>query len=402
MFVNFEKAFFKKNELKKKIPEEVLKSLSENLPEGFVYTNVGDGAIKVIPQGSEFKIGGFKIETPPDFNPSTLEELFEFMYRAQRKLILRPDENNCISINGTSFNIDELIKFPLENSQFSGFELSIVPQPFQLPFEIQLEGNGIIKKFLIQRQPLADMHKSLFKSINNHAFEITYIIDELEGHLNFEFKLNNESSQSVEEVIEALKLYHSCLKSDIKLNDVKLPMPTVNIDDTEEKSIFETFKFWEKVLMIQSILNVKFIPKLQIEKDDVIIIEELHRALIDKKPFKKYINIENITVDGFEGIDINDFLNKDGLTFQFIEHSHVNVLGVELDLYSIVFCFDFIVKDIESINEDKTKCKLILQSIEEKEMYQSIFHFCSEAEASEYRNNISNISEFQNAEELKI
>lgn len=219
----------------KKIPEEILNSLSEKLPDGFVYTNVGQEAVGITPQSSEMQLQGLSVELPDDlpgnFKPSTINELTEFMYRTQSKIKLKPDQDNCITINGTRFKMDEFIDFPLQDIKLGEFEISMVPQPFQPPFEIILEDNGIAKKFSIQRQPYADMSKSLFKTIDNNALEISYIIDEIEYNLQLNFKLNVERARSIKEVIEVFKLYLSCIKGDVKLKSTenKLKIKVINI-----------------------------------------------------------------------------------------------------------------------------------------------------------------------------
>ncbi|MEE6450515.1 abortive infection system toxin AbiGii family protein [Gottfriedia acidiceleris] len=402
MFANFEKAFFKKNELDKKIPNEILNSLSENLPEGFIYTNIGNGAAGISPLSGEVKLQGLNVVLPTDlpgnFKPQNAKELMEFMYRTQRQMKMQLEENNYIRINGTSFKIDEFINFPLTDELLTQSEFYMVPQPFQPPFEIILEGNGIFKNITIQRQPYEDLHRSLFKSIGKNAFDISYIIDEESHHLQFNFKLNIENAKNAEEVYEALNLYISCISGGIKLNGEVLPNPSRI--ETEEESILQIIKFWEKVLDLQDYLKVEFIPETQTEHEDVILVEELHKSLIEKKPFRNNININELTVNGVHGTNINDLIGVEGLSFQFIQKTSLTLLGIDLELYSIVGFFDFKVCSIEPINKEKFNFKLKIEPINGKKIYQSILHFSSEEEASEYRVSSKDISELQNAKQI--
>ncbi|CAK6472695.1 hypothetical protein BFRIG_01890 [Peribacillus frigoritolerans] len=401
MFADFEKAFFKKNEMDKKIPKEIVQSLSENLPKGFKYTDIGKGAVGITPIAPELKLQGLSMELPKDFPKeiSTIDELTEYLYRTQKQVRLKPDKNNCITLNDKTFKVNEFINFPLNERVGEEFEFSMVPHPFQPPFLITIEGNSIKKEFTIQRQPYADMNKSLFKSINYSAFEISYVLDEVEQTLHFNFKLNIEGADSLQEAIDVLKLYQSFIKGEVKLNGEGLPSPSI-ISQSEEQSILETIKFWEKASALQSKLNIKFVPDSQTERKDVILIEELYHCLINNKPYKKYIKINDLTLNGTGDFDVNDLINVEGLSFQFIENSRVSVLGVELELYSIVSFFDFAVKDL--IKEDKSQYKLIIQPIAGKKMYQSVFHFCSMEEASFYQKNMSDINELQHAKVITI
>ncbi|MFJ9960537.1 abortive infection system toxin AbiGii family protein, partial [Streptomyces avermitilis] len=110
MFTNFEKAFFKQNEIDQKIPAEVMQSLNEKLPEGFVYTDLGEGAAGLLPNtGGDFQLSGFSVQLPADLpddlKPSTFFELIEYMYRTQTKIKLI-SKNNIIKINNKEFDID--------------------------------------------------------------------------------------------------------------------------------------------------------------------------------------------------------------------------------------------------------------------------------------------------------
>ncbi|TYS51171.1 abortive infection system toxin AbiGii family protein [Bacillus infantis] len=397
MFANFEKAFFPKKESGKKIPEEVLKSLSEKLPEGYVYTSISDNAVGITPLNSPISIQGFSVQLPEglpeQFKPSSWNELSEFIYRTQRKVKLILDEDNCIKINGNRFEVDEVIDFPFSDSKYKGADLFMVPQPFQPPFTILIKGNDVIKTLTIQRQPYPDMHKSLFKSIDNSSFELSYIVYEEEEKINFNFKTNIEKAKTIQEVIDSLNLYNSFIKGTIIINNIELPRP--NEVELEDESIIETINFWEKVQVLNNLLDVEFLPEPQTEFEDVKLIEELYRSLYGKLPFKEDVNINNLTLNGYQGDTINDLINKYDLSFQFIRTSNVKLLGAEFELYSVVAFFDFIVKDVEIISDNDAN--LIIQPLEGKNIFQSTKHFYSLEEAKKYieQNNISELHDAQ-------
>ncbi|MDY0943643.1 abortive infection system toxin AbiGii family protein [Priestia megaterium] len=404
MFTDFEKAFFQKNEKDVRIPKEIVKSLSETLPEGFTYTNIGNGAIGVVPLGTEAELSGLELELPDDlpgnFKPSTYQELKEFMYRIQRPIKIKLKDDSVI-LNGTTIKLDKLIQRPLEPVDPSGYEISLVPQPFQPPFEIKLQGNGITKKLFVQRQPYAHMHKSLFKSINNSNFEISYIIDETNELLTFNFKYNLENIDNIEEGIAILELYQSCIEGGIKLNNLRLPeAPATSI---EKETIPETINFWKKVLTLQEHLGVQFIPEFKTKREDVILVEEIYRSLIETRPFKKYLNINDLTLTGPQGMDLKELVGREELSIQFHEYLEVSLFGVKLNLISVVAFFDFMVKGIKSIKDDVPKHILITESIKGKRTYQVARHFRDKETASSYMEYIQkNIKEFEDAEELKV
>ncbi|MEC2078633.1 abortive infection system toxin AbiGii family protein [Metabacillus fastidiosus] len=400
MFVNFENAFFKKKELDKKIPQEIINSLSENLPAGFVYTDFGNGAVGIKPkEDSKINFKG-KIEIPDNlpknFKPSTLNELLEFIYRTQQDLKIKLDEDKNITINGVKFGIDKLVSFPLQEIELrDNAEFKIIPRPFQPPFNISLEGNGIKKIFLIQRQPYADMHISQFKSVDNSAFEISYLLYESEDRLQFNFNLNIDNAKNVQESIHAFKLYEACIKGEVKICGESFPIP--ELVESEEESIHETIIFWEKVLKLEDFLQVKFTPKSKLMIEEVYQVEKLYKSLIEKEPFKEYINLKDMTFNKYEGVDTDSLVGMKDLTFQFIETSKIELLGVELDLHSISAYFDFIITDIQPLHSDNDKIKIIVTPMEGKKIYKSTLQYMSKEEVLEYQNQHFDISKLQNA-----
>ncbi|MCQ6267131.1 abortive infection system toxin AbiGii family protein [Fictibacillus sp. WQ 8-8] len=403
MFANFENAFFKKKEAKMKIPKEVIASLSEKLPNGFVYADFGNGAVGITPESGKVTFSGlqpiFPEDFPSNFKPKSLKELTEYMYRTQTSIKLKANDNK-FTINGQNFDVDEVIKFPFENSKASEFELYMYPSPFQPAFEITLKGIGVTKNLFIERQPYDNMNMSFFKSTGNRSFEISYLLDETDGTIKFNFNLNIAVAKSVNEALDALRLYVSCIKGSLLINgNILLPKPSS--PDFEEESIDETILFWEKVKTLQEILNVVFIPQRQTEEEDVILIEQLYRSFYEKKPFKEYIPIKSFTVNGLESEKFEDILNKDGLSLQFTNPISADVFGVKLDLYSLVAYFDLKVVDIKPLADNNSKHQIIVQPIEGKKIYQSVLYFLNAIDANTYRQQ-TNISDLQNAEIIKI
>ena len=409
MFANFEKAFFKKNEMDDKIPVEVLESLGEKkkLPSGLGYVDVGHGACVITPEASEMTLKGLRVDLPDDlpegFHPSTISELMEFMYRTQRKIKITPNEDKLVALNGAKVNINDLVQFPLKNASLDEYEMFISPEPFEPPFNITLEGNNVIKQFTIQRQPYADMHKSLFKSIDSPSFEISYILDEREHRLQFNFKLNIGLAQDSTEVIQALKLYEACVQKDLKLQGHPFPKDSVN--DTEKKSIIETLKFWEKIVVLEKVIGVAFVPTSKPELKDVFFIEKLYRCLVENEPFKEYVNINNFTLNVSPEFNGDELLSKDGISFQYGNHDHVKVFGVDIDVYNVVGLFDFRVTHLEAVDYQKSKYQLFVEPLEGKRIYQSTFIFLEEEQAIKYMTNVTEnngLTELQHAEEIPL
>ncbi|PHD96624.1 abortive infection system toxin AbiGii family protein [Bacillus toyonensis] len=404
MFANFNKAILNNNQKDTKIPKEVLGSLNDSLPNDLVYVEVedGKGVVGLTSNSSAMEFGGLSFDLNNDvfaeFKPSNVNEVLEFLYRTQRKYTISKDANEYITINGIKFKIDEVIKDPFKEKEIGKYDITIYPQPFPEPFKLSFEGKGVKKDITFKRQPFADMHKILLKNIDNETFNISCVLDERDKHLKFNFSLNLENTKTVEETIEALNLYYAFVSGDIKLNGAELNKYTIK--QAEKTSVLETIKFWEKVLEIQGKLRVTFIPKSQLEIEDIVLIERLYRTLIEEKPYKEYINISELTLTGTDGV--GDLLGHSGLSMSFHHHDNVKVFGVDLDLYSIISYFDFKVTDIKSSEIDKdgvSKCILLVEPAEGRRTYQSSIHFSTEQELKDYE---VNSTELQYAEEVII
>lgn len=395
MFSDFQKAFLRKDEIDELIPEEIIKSLSEKLPSGFGYKGVGNGACGITTTSQKLNIG-MKVEVPDDllkeFKPATAEELLEFIYRTQSQLKVIPDEEGCITLNEIKFKVNDMIKFPLDNKIMVGTELYICPEPFQPPFKLSIEGGGVSKDISIQRQPYADMNKSYFKNVDDNILEISYILDKKKKTIKFTFKINIEKSNNTKEIIEYLKLYESYLKGEIKFAGIKFLKPL-----NEDKAIKKTIEFWERIFQLERKLDVQFLVQFPITIDDGIWIEKLYKSFIEEKPYKQYINIDKITVRGVKKYNETDITNKEGLSFQFVQNSELEIWGVKLNMYDSIGLFDLMVSDIVLVNKDNEEYELLVEPTTSKGIYQSIRHFTKEEEAKNYKGK-----ELQNAELITV
>lgn len=397
MFSNFEKAF-KRNESEKIIPHEVIEALSEKLPDGFKYVDVGEGACAIIPTKSEFKIN-INVEFPDDFTPSSPQELMEYIYRTQRELKGKADSEGFIELNGAKIKVDDCIRFPFENVSLKESEFIIKPMPFKT-FKVPLEGGNSKIDVLMKRQPYASMKKSLFKNVDDNVFEISYLVDEEKGSINFHFNINIENSTDIFEILKGLKLYHLLLNGQLNFAGINLfdLLNDKNIDSNEKEAILKTINFWEKVSELQKILNVKFIPKHPVTYDDAIYIEKLYRSLRKKEPYKEYININTLTTTSNKKIDWDQTKDAQGIAFQFVENSVSETFwGVELILSRTIGLFDIKVKDIFVVNqtEDQFIYNLVVEPLEERKIYTSCQYFNDEEEANKL---VKQVEKLQNAE----
>lgn len=383
MFSDFQKAFLMKDEINESIPVEIVKTLSEKLPSGFEYKAIGRGACAIIPTShkSKFKL---KVEIPDDllkeFKPTTAKELVEFIYRTQCKLKIIPDNEGCITLNDTKFKVNDMIKFPLDSKVMVGTELYICPEPFQPPFVVKIEGGGVTKDISIQRQPYADMNKSFFKNVYNNILKVSYILDEKKNTIKFTFEINIEKSKNVKEILEYLKLYQSYLKGELKFAGIKLLKPL-----DEDKAIEKTIEFWKRIFELERKLDIEFLVQFPITINDSIWIEKLYRSFVEEKPYKEYINMDKLTVQGMKRYKKIDITNKRGVSFQFVQNSKLEIWSIKFDMYDSVGLFDLVISNIEVVNEESEEYELSVEPATSEGIYQSIRHFIKEEDAKNYK-----------------
>lgn len=401
MFADFKKAF-KKDESNTKLPEAVVAALSESLPPGFKYAQIDKESMGIVPTTDQLKIN-IKLKMPLNFTPSTTEELMEFLYRTQQEL---ESPSKYIELNGHKFTANEFIKFPFKDTKLSEefTKLIIKPEPFPDPFPIELElideHEPIKKVIYIQRQPYPHMSKSLFKSIDKGALEVSYIIDEKKMDLSLTINININRAKNVIDIVEASKLYKGFIQGKIKFSGAVLnAVPERKEDD----SLFEQIIFWEKVDMVARKLNVEFKPQENMTQEDVFWIEKLYLSFVVEKPYKEYIKVNKFTTKTNQSIDTRSFIDSNGISFQFTQNEEIELLGVKLSLFSLVAWFDLRVSNINLLDEKSFNYEFVIEPTTDKGIYQSIRHFKNQNEAIEYRNKFTEVSEeMQNADMLNI
>ncbi|MEK5260687.1 abortive infection system toxin AbiGii family protein [Paenibacillus sp. FSL L8-0663] len=388
MFSSFKNAFQKQNK-DFAMPKEIIEYLNEQLPSTLKYRHLGEGAVAIVPNGPEFNFN-IRVKVPNDFKPNSPEELLEFFYRTQQKVSL---EGEVISINGTEFRLEELVKFPLHEKSLLNSTLVLQPHPFQPPFPLLIEGGGIKKELLFQRQPYADMHKSLFQSVNEGPLMVSYILNEELGSVKFTFNMNIENSKTVEEIVESLKLFNACQTGTLKILNEQMPETA----DLNNEGILETIDFWNRILALETRLGIVFTPEFPVSKEDALWFDRLYRSFIENKPYKQYIKIDKFSTTNYEGIAKEKLQNIDGVNLNFIQENDLSIMGVTLKLYESTGFFNFKINDLIETNPQQKAYDILIEPSSEEGVYCSIRSFVNLDEAKEY---LSEFEELRTAEVL--
>ena len=385
MFADFNKAFKEKNIIDK-IPQPIIDALSEKLPKGFKYVNIGKD-VCAINSSEEEMIFSFESLKENEFNAKTVEELGEYLYRTQKVLEIKSE---FININGKEFKLNDLVKSPLKDVDIDGEEVKIFLKPPQFPdpFKIKImseDGNQIELK--VQRQPYKSLEKSLFKSIENDKIEISYIIDEVKNSVNFNIKVRLDKAENLEEIIKLSKILKEFKEG--KLNvDGHVFEGNSNLKDYKE--LDSLIEFWERVYKLSKTLNLNFKPKDDIYKEEVETIDIMYKSFIEKNDFQEFIDINNFTLTFKNKVDLDAFNKQNEMIMQFEENIECSILGENLSFYSVKTFSNFKVKDVLEDEKENFIYHINVDPITDEGILKKIRFFLDENKVKEYRkqNNI--------------
>ena len=385
MFVSFNKAFDKKKSMDK-IPEPIIKALSEELPSGFKYVQMDKDTCCLIPEGEEINFS-FDFIKDNEFNAKTPDELMEYLYRTQKQLRIK---SNTIEINGNKLNVSDLIKLPLKNVEIDYSTIIIEPKAFPKPFELPIEyEDGKYISVKIQRQPLADLKKSLFKSIDMESMEVSYIIDEINHSMSMDLKIRLDKAETVEEILKISKIYDRFKKGKVVIgnNEINGCIKEKDYDN----NFAELIDFWEKVNALSVFFGIVIKPKVNILNEDVEIVKALYNSFIENTDFKKNINTKKFTLSFKDEIKTDEINYKDEMAFQFEEYKEYSILETPLELYCVITLSNFKINNITLQDKvDLFKYDMEVEAVTEEGIIKSVRFFTDKREVKSYREKINN------------
>ncbi|EJR62754.1 hypothetical protein IK3_03074 [Bacillus toyonensis] len=399
MFANFKKAF-KKDESDTKIPKAILDAMSDSLPSGLKYTQMDKGYCAIIPEKGElkFKFENLKIKIPKNIKLTTAEELTEFLYRTQQVV---ETETDVVTINDHKIKLSDFVKHPFKEKTFEkGSKFSIQPESFGEPFPLKVEHeNGqIAKEFLIERKPLADMHKSLFKSINEDVLEITYTLDEQHHNLKFNVNVDLQKAKTVLEIIEAFNIYIAFIEGKIKIEGLLLnPVPI----EKERVAAGAALDYWQTVQAVAEKLDVQFKPDEGEGAVNAEWIAKLYRSFVEKKAYKQRSGTASFITGSKGDWDEKKLLEKDAMALQYTLNEGIKVYGVDIPLYSAVALLNCKVESVIPVEGLDRKYEFKVIPADEKGIYQAARHFSTKEAFDEVFKNMGEVlEELSKAEEI--
>lgn len=171
--------------------------------------------------------------------------------------------------------------------------------------------------------------------------------------MKFNINLTFSKAADIEEIIEMIKLYIGFLNGKIKLAG-EIQTPIMNEVD-EKRSIDDALHYWEKVLAISKKLQMKFNPQVEIDKEGLLLVDQLYTCLIEDTPYKKPVEIASFTTTTEETLNKSEFLHGNGMAFQYKNTEIVTLYGATFNLFSATALLNCKIKDIETVETNKYK-----------------------------------------------
>lgn len=366
MFVDFNKVFKEKNTIYN-IPDPIIKALSNELPHGLKYTLLDSETCVIVPEEGDLKIT-IDIDNDDLSEIDSTKDLMEFLYRSQKKLEIK---SRKIKLNGHEFDVSEILKSPLRDEELIGLtRCFIVPERFPEPFDLIFNYNSGEKFYLkMQRQPLADLKKSLFKSVGLSAIELSYIIDEENHRMDMKFDLNLDKAENIQEMIEASKFSYHMISGDVKIGTIPIK---ANINYKFNKdNLKEIIDFWKKVEQISTVLNCSFQPKVNILRGDMKLVNDLYKSLILGEDIEELHPQMQLEIGFTEEPDIDSF-KKSNIGFKFTMIQLFNLLDEEISVNCSKEITNFEINKVIKKENEKYTYVFSLEPIDTKGILEKI------------------------------
>lgn len=384
MFSNFKESFKKSDG--NVIPKEIVESLNKRLPDGLIYKRVAKDLVVAVPsEGREMQLSA-KVKIPENLKIYEPEQLYDILYRTQTELKI--DKNVPVKINGIEIALDEAALAPLIASKNTEFFLQ--PRPFPSPYKLEFSGNGHTRTLTMQRQPLADLNKTLIKNIDDDALQVSMTVLEDTETLQFSFNFNLQKVDSIDEVLSVLLVYQAFIQGDGQV--IGMNLPPAPISDVEKETLNDLLTFWNKMSNVEKKLGVQFPLDLPLSDEEDIWLMKLYASFVKEEPFRENIKYTSISFDPPENIDKERLISQSA-GFTFLQPENINLLGVDLELFAVIGVYDLRITDIIPSKTEQGKWECIVENRSDQKSYRSMRYLKSYEEALEFQKNIKALHE---------
>lgn len=404
----FSKNFKNKNQSQGFIPKTILDNLNSELKNNLEYVYCGDDTYILTSSSDEMKIKikNFDVENIQEIKDKLgkenlrMDELLEYAYNAQKKLVLLPRENFEQYMNGVLVDND---KFMISDSHvyLNKGKYIITPPKMDTVVKRLIGSKNSEKKIVFYRRPIESLTKVRFSTGDDENVYIEYIIDKVKGIINFTIKPNDSNIQSIDEYIE-VNMYIR----DILVNGLYIENSLINIDKSTQNDLYiddikNKINIWKKVKEIEKVLSLKFdIKSFNLDEEGTEDILILYKTLVEKKAVKRYEKIEKFSYK-YDQIydDTIEGLKKVKGSEIYLEHEctyTLNIFKKDYQFYGVIGYFNMCISKIENDKKEK-QYNVYMKNYKDKEMYSGMVLFQNKDEVSEFMKDSNHVDKLHNA-----
>ena len=357
MLGNFRKIFIDKPNTNVDIPSGILESLAYNLPEGFSYTDIGNGFCKLmIPNGTQIK-GRLRLEGASMENLQkckTFNDLVSYAINIQKPIQLLPSEDGFYYLNDNPFTYEQFIKSPLKDIELENGVIQYIPPEFNHELKLPISADGKKDLVILKRVPFDSLKQLKFVSKEKTGFVISVLVSVESPTMEITVTTDFSNAGSVNNVCNSIFWFNSFAQGKVKIfDDLVNKKNEANLTPYDDDAI----AFWRQLYDIEKIFGVSFDVSNGVYDRDVINVRELYRSIVEKKPFRKDETITCLSAfDESKSIDeMKEYIGKE-LFFRFLKEEKKVVMGVQLEVEGVKYIYGTKIKSFYYEDESRKYC----------------------------------------------
>ena len=143
--------------------------------------------------------------------------------------------------------------------------------------------------------------------------------------------------------------------------------------------------FWEKVLAVESVLKINFVPTLDpVDYETTATVERLFQGIVNNQPFKSREKINSVTRKCLDDDFIDRYLGTIGY-FEFDSVINYSIFKTKIELPAIVGMFNTKIVRFSNINKGKEQVIFFDDASEQDKRFCVIKLFKNDEERSTFQ-----------------
>lgn len=340
MFVDFNSIFGKKTQKEIPIPPSLLEHMSNSLPDGLKYEALSDGSCHIIAESGNVTISGLVFKPTPEQKSIigdnyTYDDVMKFSYNSQQAICFESQTPGTIIINGNSVPAEKIVVKPFSPIEVQKSSFYITPLAFPAPFSVDVASPKYKRTLNIRQVANPSVDISKYESDANEPLVLTYYMNSSTKTVSLTASLKLNNARTIQDIVEAVSIYNAFIDGNASIAGTTMHRGVTNGE--ENKFNEESIVFWEKVMELEKILDVSFVPpKNDIDYKTMCLIEQLYQSLVHQKSTRESRRTTSISGEWNSDMDhqLDGRIGKKQFMI-FAGEQKQKLLGVDFVVYLI-------------------------------------------------------------------